>query len=125
MSKELIRHLIQEIYYDNVDRGDMTAATQAFHPDVEWSHAQVWAHHDFARGHAVALQGRAAVFDFLQERVAQLKDAAITHHLTDLVWEGDRGAYLGVVRGPGPEKPFMVWIELRDGLIGRYTLRPL
>ena len=125
-TKEHAFRLLQEVYYANVDRGRMEAATAAFHPDVEWSHAQVWAHHEFRQGHAQELRGRAAVQALLDARVEQLRDARITHHVREMVMEGDKGAFLGVVEGPGGElKPFMVWFEIRDGLISRYMLRPL
>ena len=123
--KERAFHLFQNVYYANVDRGDMAAATEAFHPDVDWSHAQVWAHHEFARGNAHSLRGRQAVHEFLAARVPQLREARITHHVREMVMVGDRGAFLGAVEGPGATKEFMVWFELRDGLVSRYTLRPL
>jgi ketosteroid isomerase-like protein len=124
-NKERAFHLFQNVYYANVDRGDMTAATAAFHPDVDWSHAQVWAHHDFARGHAQQLHGRDAVREFLAARVEQLREAKITHHVRDMIVDGDKGAFIGAVEGPGAVKQFMVWFELRDGLVARYVLRPL
>ena len=125
-TRERAYHLLQRVYYDNVDRGLMTAAAAAFHPEVEWSHAQVWAHHEFRQGHAQQLKGRAAVQALLEARVEQLRDARITHHVREMVMEGDKGAFLGAVEGPqGELKPFMVWFEVRDGLIARYMLRPL
>jgi hypothetical protein len=124
-NKELAFNLFQNVYYGNVDRGDMTAAAQAFHPHVEWSHAQVWAHHEFARGNAILLVGRDKVNAYLAERVPQLREAKITHHVRKMVMEGDTGAFIGAVEGPGPERQFMVWFELKDNLISHYTLRPL
>lgn len=103
----------------------MDTAVMAFHPDVEWSHSQVWAHHDFARGEPTQLHGRAAVRELLAARVAELKDAGITHHVRDMIMEGDKGAFIGAVEGPGPDRPFMVWFEMTDGLVSRYVLRPL
>ena len=118
--------LFEEIYYRNIDRGDMAAAAAALHPDVEWSHQQVWAHHGFARGTPQRLQGRSAVQQFLAERVEQLREARIRHHVREMVFERDRGAFLGAVDGPdGRTLGFMVWFELRDDLVSRYLLRPL
>ena len=122
--REHAYHLFRNVYYAGIDRGDMRAATAALHPDVDWSHAQVWAHHEFARGHAQQLRGREVVHDFLQARVVQLREACITHHVRELIIDGHRGAFLGAVEGPGAEKQFMVWFELRDDMIGRYLLRP-
>ncbi|MBV7407454.1 nuclear transport factor 2 family protein [Maritimibacter sp. DP1N21-5] len=118
--------LIQSIYYDSIDAGDMARAATALHPDIDWSHAQVWAHHDFARAEPSGFKGRQAVRDFLAARVDQLREARITHGIEDMVFENDRGAFLGNVTGPdGTTKPFMVWFALTDGLVSRYDLRPL
>ena len=124
-AEERAQHLFQDIYYDNVDRGDMEAATQAFHPQVDWSHAQVWAHHEFARGNPEHLHGRDAVKVFLAARIDQLREATITHQVRKLAVNGDIGAFLGAVEGPGPDKEFLVWFEIEDDLIKRYTLRPV
>ena len=118
--------LFQTVYYDSVDRGDMAAAASAYTEDVEWSHAQVWAHHDYQRdSQPAALRGRAAVEAFLSERRDKLAQARIRHKVRDMVFENGRGAFLGAVEGEGRELPFMVWFELRDGLVSRYLLRPL
>src|SRR5688572_21651645 len=118
--------LFETIYYGNIDRGEMAAAATALHPEVEWSHQQVWAHHGFARGTPEHLNGRTAVEQFLAARVEQLRAARIRHHVRDLVFERDRGAFLGAVDGPeGRSLGFMVWFELRDDLVQRYLLRPL
>lgn len=125
-TKALALHLLQETYYDSIDRGDMATAASALHDDVEWSHAQVWAHHDFQRGDPSTKHGRAVVGAYLAERREKLAEARIRHSVRDLICEGDKGAFLGVVTGPdGTQKHFMVWFELRDGKIGRYLLRPL
>jgi hypothetical protein len=118
--------LFETVYYGNIDRCDMAQAVTALHPDVEWSHQQVWAHHGFARGTPETRRGRSAVEEFLSARVAQLREAHIRHHVRDMVFEGDRGAFLGAVDGPdGRSLWFMVWFELRDELVSRYVLRPL
>ncbi|MBI1181124.1 MAG: hypothetical protein GC201_11240 [Alphaproteobacteria bacterium] len=125
-AKQLAYELLQSTYYDGIDAGDMAKAASALHEEVEWSHAQVWAHHEFERGEPSALHGRRAVQDFLGARVGQLAQARIRHKVRDMACEGDKGAILGYVRGPdGTEKDFMVWFEIRDGKIARYVLRPL
>ena len=118
--------LFEGIYYASIDRGDMAQAVSALHLDVEWSHQQVWAHHEFARGTPELRRGRASVEEFLAARVAQLRDARIRHHVRDMVFERERGAFLGAVEGPdGRTLGFMVWFELEEGLVKRYLLRPL
>ena len=118
--------LIQHTYYDGIDAGDMARAASALAEDVDWSHAQVWAHHGFARAEPSGFRSRADVEAFLSERVDQLAEAKIRHRIDTLVMEGDKGAFLGLVEGPGGEtKPFFVWFEIANGKISRYTLRPL
>jgi len=124
--RELALKLLQGTYYDGVDQGDMALATSALHQDIDWSHAQVWSHHGFAAGTPTQMRGRAAIRAFLEARREQLAAAGIRHRVDDLVINDGRGAFIGHVLGPnGEKKPFMVWFELRDGLIGRYWLRPL
>jgi hypothetical protein len=118
--------LFETIYYGNIDRGEMAAAATALHPEIDWSHQQVWAHHGFARGTPQSLRGRTAVQRFLEARVEELREARIRHHVRDLVFERDRGAFLGAVDGPDSRSlGFVVWFELRDDLVGRYVLRPI
>ena len=124
--RELALDLIQGTYYDSIDRGDMARAVSALHEDIEWSHVQVWEHHDYRRRDVpTRLHGRAEVEAFLAERIDKLKEAGIRHRVRDLVCDGTRGAFLAAVEGPGPDRPFFVWFELRDGKVARYTLRPL
>lgn len=125
-TKERAFELLQTTYYDSIDRGDMATAASAMHPDVEWSHQQVWEHHQFKReGSAVTINGKAAVEELLSARVGELKEAKIQHKIREMVFEDGKGAFLAAVEGDGPDKPFMVWFEIRDDLIARYLLRPL
>lgn len=121
-----VMELLQARYYDGIDSGDMERAAAACTDDIVWSHEQVWAHHEFERKEASALSGSAAILEFLTARKTQLAESGIQHKVRDLVVDGDRGAFVGYVLGPdGSEKEFMVWFELRDGLMSRYELRPL
>ena len=125
-ARELALHLFQTTYDDSIDRGDMATAVSAFHEDIQWSHVQVWEHHDYRRrDQPTRFNGRAEVQAFLSERVDKLKEAGIRHRVRELVCDGERGAFLAAVEGPGPERPFFVWFEIRDGKVARYTLRPL
>ena len=83
-------HLIQSTYYDGIDAGDMARAATALNPDIDWSHAQVWAHHGFVRAEPSGVKGRQAVHDFLAARVDQLREAQITHAIEDMVLEDGR-----------------------------------
>ena len=125
-TKERAHELLQATYYDSIDRGDMAKAASALHEDVEWSHQQVWEHHQFKReDSAVTLRGRAAVEELLSARVRELDEAKIEHKARDMVFENDKGAILAAVEGEGREVPFIVWFEIKDDLISRYILRPL
>jgi ketosteroid isomerase-like protein len=118
--------LIQRRYYDPIDRGDMAEAAKALHEDVRWSHAKVWKPTAAELAANDELRGRAEVLAYLEEQSARLADSSITHEITDMVVEGDRGAHLGKVIGPGGEAAhLMVWFEMTDGLISTYIVRPL
>jgi ketosteroid isomerase-like protein len=122
---ELAYALLQLTYYDSIDRGDMASAVAALHEDIEWSHVQVWEHHDYRRrDQPTRLNGRQEVETFLSERIGKLREAGIRHRIRHLVCEGSKGAFLAAVEGPGGEVPFFVWFELRDGKVARYLLRP-
>jgi ketosteroid isomerase-like protein len=125
-TRERALELLQATYYDSIDRGDMATAAAAMHEDVLWTHVQVWEHHGYRReSGASELRGRAAVEAFLAERRQKLAEAGIRHKLRDLVLEGDKGAFIGAVEGPGPDKLFLVWFEIKDDRIWRYHLRPM
>lgn len=125
-SKTRALELLQATYYDSIDRGDMAAAAAAMHEEVLWTHVQVWEHHGYLRAKGPSeLRGRKAVEDFLMERRERIAEASIRHKVRELVLDGDQGALLGAVEGPGPERSFMVWFEIRDDRIWRYHLRPL
>ena len=122
--------LLQQTYYDGIDAGDMALAASALHPDIDWSHAQVWRHDDLGLGgepHVQQHHGAAAIRTFLDGVKPHLAAAQIRHRITDLVIDGERGAFLGSVvsRTDDRSVPFLVWFELTDGLMSRYTLRPL
>ncbi len=120
--------LFEHLYYGHIDRCEMARAAEALHPEIEWSHQQVWAHHEFQRGAPQELHGSDAVREYLAARVPQLREARIRHHVRDMVFDAqrDRGAFLGAVDGPdGRSLPFMVWFELRDDRVKKYVLRPL
>lgn len=125
-TRERAMELLQAIYYDSVDKGDMASAASAFTSDVDWSHQQVWAHHEYqSHPEATRLRGNAQLEAFLAERKEKLAEARIRHKVRHMVFDGEKGAFLGAVEGPGPEKPFMVWFEIRDDRVSRYELRPL
>ena len=41
--EEKLFHLLQDIYFDNIDTAKADEASEAMHNDVRWVHNQVWA----------------------------------------------------------------------------------
>ena len=121
---DLHEHL-QRVYFDNVDRADAAAAVQAFTEDVRWQHTQVWPHHGHSARSTDALEGRKALFEFLDERVVQTQEVGIQHKVLDTLANDRMGAFRGCVVGPdGRTRGFLGWVELSDGLISRYVVVP-
>jgi hypothetical protein len=124
-TKQQAWDLFQKGYYDNVDAGNMEAAVKVYHEQLDWSHQQVWVHHNYQRTEPSRFTSPAQILAFLNERKGKLAEAKIRHKVRDMVLDGDKGALLGAVEGSGPDQNFMVWFELKDGKIARYSLRPL
>ena len=124
-TQELAMSLFQDIYYDSKDRGDIKRAVSAFHPHVEWSHAQIWAHHEYSQGARMELKSRAELEALLLEREDKMAEENIRHKVRRMVCEDNVGAFLGAIEGKDRQADFMVWFELKDDLISRYIARPL
>ncbi len=43
-NEEYLFHLLQDIYFDNIDTAKADEASEAMHNDVRWVHNQVWEH---------------------------------------------------------------------------------
>lgn len=119
--------LFQDDYYAAVDSGRMKEAMVAFTDDVEWTHAQVWGPRDpQAPNRPTWLRGKREIEEFLVARKDNLARANIRHHVQEMIFENDKGAFIGYVQGgDGQKSHFMVWFEIRDDKIARYLLRPL
>ena len=126
LSKDQVLEMFQKVYFDSIDRGEMTKAVSIFHEDVEWTHTQVWEHDQYQRSKGSdRLKGRKAVEALLKERTTALAGVKIRHVVRDLVFEGNRGAFIGHVEGPGKQLPLVAWFETKDDKIFRYTITPL
>jgi len=126
LSKDQVLEMFQKVYFDSIDRGDMTRAVSIFHEDVEWIHTQVWEHDQYQRAKGSdRLKGRKAVEELLKERAAAVAKVNIRHVVRDLVFEGNRGAFIGYVGGSGKELPLIAWFETKDDKISRYIVAPL
>ena len=54
-----------------------------------------------------------------------IAETKIQHKVRNMVFEGDKGAFLAEVVGEDKSIPFFVWFELKDDLVYPYVLRPL
>lgn len=125
MTREELQALLQNTYFDNIDNARPEGAVQAFTPDAEWQHTQVWAHDGHSSRHTDRLQGRDNLLAFLAERVPQMQAIQIKHRVDEVIVDGNRGAFRARVTGPtGRSLGFVGWVELRDGLLQRYIVMP-
>ena len=125
MTPEELRNHLQKNYFDNVDTANPGGAILAFTPDMHWQHTQVWAHDGHDSRHTDRLQGRDALFEFMEARVKEMQVIQIRHKVDDVIVTGDCGAFRARVIGPtGRELGFLGWVELNDGLIKRYIVVP-
>ena len=124
-SEAQFRNLLQQIYFDCIDRGDADGAVEAFTKDVVWSHYQVWEHHGHLRNRADVFHGRAEVRDFLAERISDMQEEGIRHLVTSAIVQDDEGAFRAKVVGVGEKcLRFFGWVEFADGKISRYIIGP-
>ena len=120
-----LRKLLQQVYFDNIDRGNADGAVAAFTEDVAWSHYQVWEHHGHLRNHADVFHGRDEVRDFLAGRISDMQAEGIRHLVTNAIVQDDEGAFRAKVVGAGgTSQRFFGWAELSEGKISRYIIGP-
>ena len=126
LSKDQVLEMFQKVYFDSVDKGEMTKAASIFHEDVEWIHTQVWEHDQYQRSKGSdRLKGRKAIEALLKGRATDVAKQNVRHVVQDLVFEGHKGAFIGYVGSPGKELPLVVWFETKDDKISRYIVAPL
>ena len=117
--------LLQGTYFDSVDAGDADTAVEAMHPDVDWTHTQVWEHDGHSSHETDSLDGRDELHAFLDERVDEMQVVGIRHNVRDAAYEDGRGGFSAEVVGPeGDSVPFIGWVEVTDGPISSYTVAP-
>jgi hypothetical protein len=117
-----ILELLQERYYAPIERGEVERAVEALHADVRWSHARVWGGRP--GDEAETLTGRGDVERLLASRREAI--AGLAYRVDELAAEGGSAGFIGHVEGPdGERRNFIGWLEVRDGLIWSYAVRPL
>ena len=120
-----LRSLLQQTYFDNIDRGDADTAVEAFTEDVAWSHYQVWEHHGHMQNRADVFRSREEVREFLAKRIGDMQDEGIRHLITHAIVQDGEGAFRAEVVGvKGDKLRFFGWVELKDGKISRYIIGP-
>ena len=126
VTNEKLFELLQNKYFDGIDRADASAAVEAFHEDINWAHTQVWVHDGHDQSAVDVLHGREQVRKFLADRIGQMQAVGIKHKVHQVVTDGKSGAFRAEVVGPsGESKPFFGWVEISDGKIINYSIGPV
>lgn len=124
-NQNFLLHLLQNIYFDNIDNADADAAVEAMHDSIEWIHTQVWEHDGHDSSFVDNLNGREAVRIFLTERVKEMQVEGIIHKVNKVITDGVSGAFQASVIGTdGTEKSFFGWVEIKDEKISSYRVMP-
>ena len=97
--EEKLFHLLQDIYFDNIDTAKADEASEAMHNDVRWVHNQVWEHDAHKSNIRDALNGRKEVRDFLRKRIVEMQIEGIIHKVENVVSDGKLGAFKANVIG--------------------------
>tara|TARA_B100001121_G_C18659647_1_gene608193 strand:- start:734 stop:1129 length:396 start_codon:yes stop_codon:yes gene_type:complete len=125
-NEEYLFHLLQDIYFDNIDTAKADEASEAMHNDVRWVHNQVWEHDAHKSNIRDTLNGRKEVREFLRKRVVEMQIEGIIHKVENVVSDGKLGAFKANVIGTDKsKKPFFGLVEIKDDKIIYYRVLPL
>ena len=123
--KEYLFHLLQDIYFDNIDTAKADEAAEAMHNDVRWVHNQVWEHDAHKTNIRDTLNGQKEVREFLRKRIVEMQIEGIIHKVENVVSDGKLGAFKASVIGTDKsKKPFFGLVELKDDKIIYYRVLP-
>ena len=123
--KDQLYHLLQNVYFDNIDNARPDEASEAMHPKVRWVHNQVWEHDGHESSYRDALNGQDEVKEFLRKRVLEMQVEGIIHRVDNVISDGKLGAFKANVVGKDQsEKPFFGLVELKDKKIFYYRVLP-
>ena len=121
--EEKLFHLLQDIYFDNIDTAKAAEASEAMHNDVRWVHNQVWEHDAHKSNIRDAFNGRKEVREFLRKRIVEMQIEGIIHKVENVVSDGKLGAFKANVIGKDKsKKPFFGLVELKDDKIIYYRV---
>ena len=79
--KDQLYHLLQNVYFDNIDNARPDEASEAMHSKVRWVHNQVWEHDGHESGYRDALNGQDEVKEFLRKTDIKDKDKVTFDYL--------------------------------------------
>ena len=114
-----------QAYFDAIDDGRVEDAIERLHPEVTWSHMQVWQADPDQPTHRRTHQGREAVASVLRAyQQSSEADRNVSHEVREILVDGDRCAFLGAVVGPERTFPMFGWVTFDDELIRRYVAGP-
>ena len=124
-NEEHLFHLLQDIYFDNIDTAKADEASEAMHNDVRWVHNQVWEHDAHKSNIRDTFNGRKEVREFLRKRIVEMQIEGIIHKVENVVSDGKLGAFKANVVGKDQsEKPFFGLVEIKDKKIIYYRVLP-
>ena len=125
-NEEYLFHLLQDIYFDNIDTAKADEASEAMHNDVRWVHNQVWEHDAHKNNIRDTLNGQKEVREFLRKRIVEMQIEGIIHKVENVVSDGKLGAFKANVIGKDKsKKPFFGLVEIKDDKIIYYRVLPL
>ena len=125
-NEEYLFHLLQDIYFDNIDTAKADEASEAMHNDVRWVHNQVWEHDAHKSNIRDTFNGREEVREFLRKRVVEMQIEGIIHKVENVVSDGKLGAFkANVIGADKSKKPFFGLVEIKDDKIIYYRVLPL
>lgn len=127
LTKNDVEEMFSKIYFGSVDVGNMKKAVSILHDDVHWVHTQVWEHDKYLRKFGSdQLNGKEEVAAFLEKRKESLKALQIRHIVDEILYDGEKGAFIGRVEDPsGKCLPLFAWFETKDDKISKYIVGPL
>lgn len=122
----MLYQLLQHGYFDNIDNANAIKAVEVFTENAEWKHTQVWEHDGHDRKKPDIINGRVAIFDFLDKRIHEMQAIGFKHKVHKVVCDGRNGAFQASVVMPGTDKsvPFFGWVVLEDSKISSYQVFP-
>lgn len=126
ISKEELHELLQEQYFNALDRGDVETALATMDDDVEWIHTD-WEGGPSGQTGSLVVQGKESLRGFLEQTTAAMERgelgawSKVEHEVLEVIVDGNRAAFRAEMTGPF-KFPFLGWVELKNGKLGKYAV---